>query len=782
MEYMNIPHDVPTSCRYETLSSSGDAVCVSWVDPSHAGVLNTIAAAAQRARGLATVLEVSDTSSPSLTVVTSAPGSSIADTVTQRLAVDTAFDYDTLWAFLVQGLGALEALHSLDVVHGDVSASARIDTEGGTMTLGLPLLGRPAAAKYAPPEIVGGSVAGDVYELGCTLLEVVHLRDARQARLLQGGGSGNGGSGGAADVELAFLLEKMTEQDPVRRPTLQQIFAYAPVRSRVVPSQTPPKTETLQHQLDAQQTELEALRAQVADAERHEATVVMLKGQLQLQELELQKLRGEGVEVLRKQLYSQEVELEKLRTEASDVDRREEAVAKREAVCEDDAARLAVREAKVTAFLALYEMTSEQLHRIPTCVEQQQLFADYYQLGRDASTTGTANTTSTTTTTTAEEHAPHHTIPATQERERSCSRELSFSDVHSNGEEEGAHETSSSTHTTQTQAGSHHDASFTLIRPGTMPSPIRPDTPEPLPSTPEVLSAAPVLCEVVHEGELVSADYSEARSENTLLQPFDTPTTTTYEGRANESRVEEITIEEHDSSGTHESPSTPPSRPAEAPPSVTPPRTHEDFIAWHLSRSPEKYLTPRDDRSTPLQKCRLDPSGHVVKPWQQRSIQDSLQHSRAVLEDMAQRNRANSKDSRRRTRDYLLKRSREMLAHADESLAASTPRHTQQHSASATPTTHSPSPDFRRRRSMSPPPTEDEGEPSGTADTSEASKITVVGPSPTRLYSRRQLASAEVKGRAGRGGDGGSGEESPQALLRRLRVERMGLSQMGTVA
>eukprot|EP01064_Diplonema_japonicum_P009367 TRINITY_DN1684_c0_g2_i1.p1 TRINITY_DN1684_c0_g2~~TRINITY_DN1684_c0_g2_i1.p1 ORF type:complete len:710 (+),score=140.41 TRINITY_DN1684_c0_g2_i1:667-2796(+) len=91
---------------------------------------------------------------------------------------------------------------------------------------------------------------------------------------------------------------------------------------------------------------------------------------------------------------------------------------------------------------------------------------------------------------------------------------------------------------------------------------------------------------------------------------------------------------------------TPRASPQNGTPKIQTPKTHEEMIAWHLQRSPEKYNTPEKPM---LHQCRVNEEGQVVKPWQQRSIKGSLEQTMATLESMAQRNSEGRRSTKRRT-------------------------------------------------------------------------------------------------------------------------------------
>ena len=136
------------------------------------------------------------------------------------------------------------------------------------------------------------------------------------------------------------------------------------------------------------------------------------------------------------------------------------------------------------------------------------------------------------------------------------------------------------------------------------------------------------------------------------------------------------------------------------------PRTHEELVIYHLQRTPDKHENmyqpegrrtpdrkPLDNsQSTPLQRCRFDTStGHLIKPWQQRSIKGTLHSKLAELEDISQRNKLARESRERRSQSNTILTSRTSLAENIRSNltfgSGSTPPTSARRTVSTTPST-----------------------------------------------------------------------------------------------
>ena len=833
------------AASYETYSATGDRVVVSWIARTQRPYLDLVVqaaaasaadgcgtAAAAAAAGVARIREVLD-AGEHLAVVADTSCEPLEDVVAARREQGLRFSEEEMWGYLVQCLLALRALHARDVAHGCVSA-LRIDPVSGTVELGLPLLGRQPHAKYAPPELQaacgdGAGAAterGDVYELGCVMTELLHLRNAKTVELRP--------ARTHVGVDACFLLRKMTEEAPEDRPTLAQVLEYHAVQAR--------------------------LGAAAADADAADAAAGAEEAQARL-----------------------------------------EAVVARERAVEEREAAVAAREARVQTFLSLYRLTARQLDAVPASPAQAQLFVDYYDLDEGAASGGSRRAADAGADADADADGPLAAVPGASASPVEASEHLESAASAHNGwaadvaaEYNGVQtiERRSAPHAGPSQPPSRElsfgedettasCADAASLGGGWPPraagndaadEPPTGDGPSSLvgaawsgasaPARSVVPRAGVVECEVVDSGGFCTDDTATTTPARPTPQPQQQQQ---HEEQEPPLQAQSWTANTTCSSAAQDGGglSTPggglghggcDDGSQAAAGATPPPWTHEESIAWHLQRSPERLVSPGGrSRSTPLQQCRLDEAGHVVKPWQRRSIQASLQQNMAELEDLVQRNRAQS-GSRRRTRDDLLSqrshrrrldlgdgaasRSESMPSPAPSSppppsepasqpVSLSSPAPEQRGrrrsgsgvsaAESSTPPPQPPTPsslpEGKRRQRPSPSPRriqlvggpvtrarsyreggggggEGAGEPHAAAASSGRRRVpaaashtapNVVAPARAQQGAPRAAAAAAAARLAAVAG-GGDPEESPQDLLRRLRAERCSLMRQTSTA
>ena len=167
---------------------------------------------------------------------------------------------DTIWSILVQVCEGLAHMHSLRVLHRDIKAENIFCDSRGTVKIGDLGLSRlllttsshattgVGTPLYFSPEMCEErpyNDRSDVWALGCLVYELCALRPpfvaANQLALARKiSCSTPAPLPTAYSRELQLLVTKLLEKDELARPSAKQVLAYAPVRARRKPAESPP--------------------------------------------------------------------------------------------------------------------------------------------------------------------------------------------------------------------------------------------------------------------------------------------------------------------------------------------------------------------------------------------------------------------------------------------------------------------------------------------------------------------------------------------------------------
>lgn len=183
-----------------------------------------------------------------------ASGGDLAAAVRSYAASGRHIEEETLWTYLIQLTEGLQHLHSRRILHRDIKASnIFIDADGsikiGDLGLGKILTGNAQCAQskvgtplYFSPEICEGKpydTKSDVWALGCLLHELATLRPPFHAQNQIALAKKIVNEHPDVRVpsryskELQFIIGKMLEKDPRKRPSPESLLNYSAVQIRV---------------------------------------------------------------------------------------------------------------------------------------------------------------------------------------------------------------------------------------------------------------------------------------------------------------------------------------------------------------------------------------------------------------------------------------------------------------------------------------------------------------------------------------------------------------------
>jgi len=180
-----------------------------------------------------------------------APDGDLSRIIKKHLAARTPMPNDLAWKLFIQICAGLSALHKMRILHRDIKPG-NIMMSGDVAKIGdlgiAKLLSKTVAAKtqigtphYMPPEIWKNRPYGfqsDTWAVGCLLYELLTLKVPFEARninelrtkVTRGVFPPMPAS---ADPELVAIVKECLQQDPARRPTLEQLLTRPSVQAKM---------------------------------------------------------------------------------------------------------------------------------------------------------------------------------------------------------------------------------------------------------------------------------------------------------------------------------------------------------------------------------------------------------------------------------------------------------------------------------------------------------------------------------------------------------------------
>ncbi|KAJ9466665.1 putative serine/threonine-protein kinase nek2 [Diplonema papillatum] len=363
---------------------------------------------------LSTIAEILVNESTACVVAHVADGFvSATQVVSERSRADPVsyFAEDDLWRYLIQAVLVLKELHRVGILHGDIAPSAMLNVSTADIKLGVPLLGRRGTTHYQAGDPRAGE-RSDVFELGCLMVELLALQNAKTVTLTPGRYS----------VELCFLLRKMTDEDVRNRPTVSQIVNYHAVKKRTKvakethgsPTRTnkardhkeheervnvrvaakgtpapswndlsssrpatrgsPPKVSSKDHPLNAVASGVDAFAYLYPATEPVQSTEAAGH-----RNLNCDAAAKQTPDVLLRRAQAAEEKLEEVSGRLHEYESKHGGLLEREKA-------VAAKEARVEQFMTLYSLTEDQLFSMPADKTHAKLFLDYYNIStRNAS-------------------------------------------------------------------------------------------------------------------------------------------------------------------------------------------------------------------------------------------------------------------------------------------------------------------------------------------------------------------------------------------------------------
>eukprot|EP01062_Namystynia_karyoxenos_P074346 TRINITY_DN7123_c0_g1_i2.p1 TRINITY_DN7123_c0_g1~~TRINITY_DN7123_c0_g1_i2.p1 ORF type:complete len:1413 (+),score=361.26 TRINITY_DN7123_c0_g1_i2:89-4327(+) len=251
------------------------------------------------------------------------------------------------WGVLIGAAQGLVQAHEAGLAHGALSKYAVLAAgvaEGGAARVLPPCL---CPAAQPPPEVAAGGAwepKSDVWSLGQLVNSLVSIAVI----------------GGDGAMELSFLVRKMCDPEPARRPGLRQVLNYSAVKVRIQQLRLRDEEARVAAQRADADAASRAAERRAADAEARAAALQVETTHLRARVAELEELlrqRGSGCR------------------DCAAAAERSERLAARERAADE-------RESRLVTFLKLYSITKRQLDRMPTDAAHAQLFCDYYKLPR----------------------------------------------------------------------------------------------------------------------------------------------------------------------------------------------------------------------------------------------------------------------------------------------------------------------------------------------------------------------------------------------------------------
>ncbi|EKX37362.1 hypothetical protein GUITHDRAFT_78167, partial [Guillardia theta CCMP2712] len=183
-----------------------------------------------------------------------ASGGDLAAVIKRNSAAGKYITEEQFWSYLIQITLGLQHMHSRRVLHRDVKASNVFLDQNGDIKIGDLGLGKVLSSKttcaisqvgtpiYFSPEICEGKpydTKSDVWALGCLLFELVTCKPpfqaANQPQLLKKivNDPPEAHVPSHYSREIPFIIGKLLDKDPRKRPSPDSILNYSAVQIRI---------------------------------------------------------------------------------------------------------------------------------------------------------------------------------------------------------------------------------------------------------------------------------------------------------------------------------------------------------------------------------------------------------------------------------------------------------------------------------------------------------------------------------------------------------------------